>query len=123
MTDTDKLRLLAWPLVLFAFVTANVVALALIHPFTPAAPAGKVGSGVVLGDAYNGETVFQETCASCHGDGGVEGGVGPPLAGRGLDLAYVSARIDQGAGAMPPALVAGERKADVLAYVAQITTE
>jgi mono/diheme cytochrome c family protein len=118
----DGLRLLAWPLVLFAFVTGNVVALSLAHPFSPDAPAAEAGAEVVLGDFYNGETLFQQTCAGCHGDGGRSGGVGPPLAGRGLDPALVSAIVDRGAGAMPPRLVTGTDKADVLAYVASITT-
>jgi mono/diheme cytochrome c family protein len=118
-----QLRLLAWPLVLFVFVSANVFALAKVHPFTPESGGGGAPAGTVpaLGDAYNGETVFQETCAGCHGDGGRGGGAGPALAGRELDLAYVSQKIDTGGGVMPPALVTGARKADVLAYIAGIT--
>jgi mono/diheme cytochrome c family protein len=118
-----QLRLLTWPLVLFAFVSANVFALAEVHPFSPesAGPASTAGASPALGDPYNGETIFQETCASCHGDGGRSGGVGPALAGRGLDLAYVSRKLDTGGGVMPPALVNGARKADVLAYVDVIT--
>ncbi|MBM3678120.1 MAG: c-type cytochrome [Actinobacteria bacterium] len=111
-----RLRLLLAPLSLFAYVTAMVVTLALVHPFSPEAPRG----AVELGDAYSGGIVYEQTCAGCHGEGGKGGGVGPPLAGRALDLALASARIDQGAGAMPPALVAGRQKADVLAYLATL---
>jgi mono/diheme cytochrome c family protein len=117
----DRLRLLAWPLVLFAFVTGNVIALAVAHPFSPQAAKRAKAGPVMVGDVYNGETIFQHTCAGCHGDGGRGGSVGPPLAGRGLDLALVSVRIDEGAGAMPPALVTGTDKDDVIAYVASIT--
>lgn len=115
-------RLVLVPVVLFAYVSATVFALAKAHPLSPARPAAS-GAAVVLGDAYRGETVFQEACAGCHGVGGTGGGVGPPLAGRNLDLAAVKGQIETGSGTMPGNLVTGDTLADVLAYVAQITSD
>jgi len=113
-------RLVIVPVVLCVYVTAMVVALAKAHPLSPARPVVS-GAPVVLGDAYRGEIAFQDACAGCHGIGGTGGGVGPALAGRGLDLAAVKAQIETGSGAMPGNLVTGDTLADVLAYVAQIT--
>ena len=76
----------------------------------------------LTGDATSGKTVFAENCSGCHGDGGQGGGVGPTLAGSGLDAATVSAVVQQGRGVMPPAIVAGQEQADVVAYVVSIAT-
>lgn len=108
-------RLAVAPLAVIAYVTAMVVTLALVHPFTPAVPS----AAVELGDPYTGEIVYEESCAGCHGAAGA-GGVGPALARQDLELAAASARIDVGGGAMPPGLVTGERKSDVLAYLATL---
>ena len=113
-------RLVIVPVVLFVYVSAMVFALAKAHPLSPVKPIVS-GAPVVLGDVYRGETAFQEACAGCHGIGGTGGGVGPALAGRGLDLSAVKAQIETGSGAMPGNLVSGDKLADVLAYVAQIT--
>jgi mono/diheme cytochrome c family protein len=113
-------RLVIVPVVLFAYVSVMVFALAKAHPLSPAKPVVS-GAPVVLGDVYRGETAFQDACAGCHGAGGTGGGVGPTLAGRGLDLSAVKAQIETGSGAMPGNLVSGDKLADVLAYVAQIT--
>lgn len=115
-------RLAALPLVLFAYVSAMVFGLAKAHPFSPGLAVPST-TQVTLGDAYLGETVFQGTCASCHGVGGTGGGIGPTLAGRGLDLSAVEAQIRAGGGAMPGGLVTGDDLADVLAYVAQINAQ
>jgi mono/diheme cytochrome c family protein len=104
------------PLILGLCVSGAVFALSLAVIFRPEAPRGGT---VALGDAYNGETVFQSTCADCHGAGGT-GGVGPALAGSELDAAFVKSRIEQGAGTMPAGLVEGDDLDDVLAYVDQI---
>ncbi len=113
-------RLVLVPVVLFAYVSAMVFALAQAHPLSPAKPTVS-GAAVVLGDVYRGELAFEETCAGCHGTGGTGGDIGPTLAGLGLDLAAVKAQIETGSGTMPGNLVAGDKLADVLAYVAQIT--
>jgi len=113
-------RLVLVPVVLFAYVSAMVFALAKAHPLSPAKPTVS-GAPVVLGDSYRGELAFQDACAGCHGAGGTGGGVGPALAGRGLVLAAVKAQIETGSGAMQGNLVSGDKLADVLAYVAQIT--
>ena len=112
------MRRLLQPLTLLVCVSGAVFALAQAHFFAPAqtASAGRV----VLGDIYRGETVFQRSCASCHGDGGTGGGIGPKLQASGLTAAAVQARIRAGAGAMPAALVSGGDEADVVAYVSSI---
>ena len=48
------------------------------------------------------------------------GGTGPALAESGLDSEEIEAVIDSGAGIMPPAIVTGQNKADVVAYVESI---
>ena len=59
-------------------------------------------------------------CAACHGQGGAGGGVGPKLAGRGLDEQLVRARIAQGKGVMPAGLVAGADADSVVAYLRSV---
>lgn len=110
------------PLTLLLCVAGAVFALAQGRFLAPSAPAG-VGAAASIkpGDAYQGELVFVETCAGCHGDGGVGGGVGPRLAGAGLSAALIQSRIERGAGTMPAGLVEGKSEADVLAYVIGIT--
>ena len=111
------------PLVLFVVVSAAAFGLSKAHVFKPGAPKAAAGSTVQLGDAYRGETVFQQTCASCHGSGGTGGGIGPPLAGATLTAAWVKAQIDAGSGAMPGGLVTGGDEEDVLAYVLSIAAK
>ncbi len=110
------------PLVLFAAVTVATVVLATLHVFKPSAPRAAIGSGVKLGDLYRGETVYMQSCASCHGaDGG--GGIGPALVGRGIPVARIKSRIDAGSGVMPAQLVSGQAEEDVIAYVASLTAK
>ncbi len=45
------------------------------------------GGGEATGDAAAGQEVFTQRCQSCHLNGGQEAGVGPQLAGMGLDAA------------------------------------
>lgn len=111
------------PLVVFVVVSAAAFGLSKGHIFKPEAPKAAAGSTVRLGDAYRGETVFQQTCASCHGAGGKGGGIGPRLAGATLDAARVKAQIDVGSGAMPGGLVTGGDEEDVLAYVVSIAAK
>ena len=72
---------------------------------------------MALGDQYRGETVFQASCASCHGAKGKGGGIGPRLQGLAVTITRVKAQIDQGGGTMPAGLVKGQDEKDVLAYV------
>ena len=111
------------PLAVFAAVSAAVFGLAEAHVLKPGTPKAAAGSTVRVGDAYRGETVFQQTCASCHGTAGKGGPVGPRLAGAQLTLARVKAQIDGGGGAMPGGLVSGGDEEDVLAYVASIVAQ
>lgn len=115
----SRARLVLRPLALFLVVSALVFGLAKLHLAKPGVPKIAVGTQVALGDPYRGETIFGQTCASCHGIGG-KGGVGPRLIGDSIGLARVKAQIDQGGGAMPPAIVSGQKERDVLAFVATL---
>lgn len=109
-------RLFVLPLVLLVAVTGATFALAKWHPARP----GNAASGPVqLGDRYRGETVFQSSCAGCHGANG-SGGVGPRLQGLPITIARVKAQIDNGGGTMPAGIVKGGDEKDVLAYVATL---
>jgi mono/diheme cytochrome c family protein len=112
-------RLIVFPLILFAAVTALTVGLAKAHLAQPSAPKAAPG-GVKLGDPYRGQTVFQQTCATCHGSEGQGGGGGPQIAGTGITVAAAKAQIESPRGVMPAGLVSGQQEADVLAYLAGI---
>jgi cytochrome c551 len=105
--------------VLFGGFSGTVFALAKLHPAKPGVPAAAAGP-VKLGDAARGEIVFENSCAGCHGDAGVGGGIGPKLAGNPISLAASKAQIDNGGGAMPAQLVSGGHEEDVLAYLKTI---
>lgn len=107
------------PAVLFAAVSGTAFALAKLHPAKPEPRSGGGGT-VVLGDAYNGQLIFEQTCSGCHGQGGEGGGVGPRLKDNPISLAQAKATIETGRGAMPGGLVSGRRLNDVLAYLATI---
>ena len=112
-------RLAAIPLVILVAVAGATFGLAKWHPAKPGLPKIATGS-IKLGDQYRGETVFQSTCASCHGPNGKGGGIGPRLQGLAVTIARVKAQIDGGGVTMPAGLVKGGDEADVLAYVATI---
>lgn len=114
-------RTLWRPAVVLVCVSGAVFALAQAQFLAPATPPGS--GPVTLGDAYNGELVFEATCAGCHGTAGVGGGIGPQLAGTELDAALIQSRIEQGAGTMPGGLVEQAKVADVVAYVLGITAK
>jgi len=110
-------RLVVVPLALLASASGGTFALAKLHPAKAEAPAST--GPVALGDRYRGETIFEETCAGCHGQGG-SGGTGPALQGNPISLAAAKATIEGGRGAMPAGLVTGQDERDVLAYLATI---
>jgi mono/diheme cytochrome c family protein len=105
------------PLVVGAAVVVGTFVLAKAQIFEPSAPSAGPAPG---GDADRGATVFENTCAGCHGSGGA-GGTGPRLQGSGLDAAAVTSAVQQGRGIMPAGLVSGQDEADVVAYVASIS--
>ena len=78
---------------------------------TPAPPA-------TTGDAAAGETVFSTTCTGCHMNNGKDaGGIGPKLAGTGLDASTIRNQVINGGGPMPAGLVSGTDLDNVTAYV------
>jgi mono/diheme cytochrome c family protein len=83
-------------------------------------PSAATDEPVAAGDAEQGADVFARSCAGCHGPGGT-GGSGPALMGTGLEAAFVTERVREGAGVMPAGLVTGQDEADVVAYVVSIT--
>jgi mono/diheme cytochrome c family protein len=113
-------RLVVVPMLLFAAVSGGVFALAKLHLARPGFPHAATGQKIALGDFYNGQTVFSQKCAACHGQAGKGGGIGPKLAGVPIPLTAAKAMIDAGGGVMPAALVTGKAERDVLAYLATI---
>ena len=77
-------------------------------------------SSTAASAADRGHDTFNKTCAGCHGQNGSGGGIGPKLRGADVTVDQASQIIDAGSGPMPPKLVAGARKDDVLAYLATI---
>ena len=87
----------------------------------PPETAGGGGGGEASGDAAAGLAVFDSTCTSCHlNDGKDAGGVGPQLAGMGLDAQTIENQVVNGGGAMPAGLVSGTDLDNVVAYVVSI---
>jgi mono/diheme cytochrome c family protein len=114
-----RVRLLLIPAILFTVVSAAVYSLAQTHPAKDEAASAPLGAPVAA-DSGNGERLFAEKCASCHGEGGTGGGVGPRLAGSGISQDAARARIQTGSGVMPADLVEGQDLEDVLAYLKTI---
>jgi len=84
----------------------------------PPADGGGDGGGGDGAAVEAGLVVFQASCTSCHlGDGADGGGIGPQLAGQGLDPAGVRAQIVNGGGGMPAGLASGTDLDDVVTYV------
>jgi mono/diheme cytochrome c family protein len=105
------------PVLVGAVVAAGAFALAQAQVFAPSAASTPAASG----DAVRGKVVFERECAKCHGPQ-AEGGVGPRLAGAGLDATTVTAAVEQGRGIMPAGLVTGQEQADVVAYVVSVSS-
>jgi len=84
-------------------------------------PSVAVGSG----SASAGAKVFAANCASCHGEGGKNGQVGPTLYGVGLKAGQVAYMVmnpqgvDKSSG-MPKLPLTKQQIADVSAYVASL---
>jgi mono/diheme cytochrome c family protein len=111
------------PLVLFLAVSGLAFGLSKDHPAKPGVPAAAAsGEPIELGDSYRGGTIFEQTCAGCHGAGG-KGGAGPRLQGDRITLAFAKARIESGQGIMPAGLVKGQQEKDVLAYLQTLIAE
>jgi mono/diheme cytochrome c family protein len=108
------------PILVGGAVVLGTFTLAKTQPFEPSAPAASSG---VTGEATRGAPVFERECSGCHGPEGTGGGVGPTLAGAGLDAATVTAAVQQGRGIMPAGLVGGQDEADVVAYVVSISSQ
>ena len=106
------------PVLAGAAVVVVTFVLAQAQVFAPSEPSGASTAG---GDVDRGDALFQRECAGCHGDSGEGGGVGPALAGAGLDAAAVTAAVRQGRGVMPAGIVSGQDEADVVAYVVSIS--
>jgi mono/diheme cytochrome c family protein len=89
-------------------------------------PLAKLPSqAVAAGNASAGAQVFAAQCASCHGEGGKNGTVGPTLAGAGLKAGQVAYMVRHPQGvdkdsAMPPLPLTDKQLADVAAYVASL---
>jgi mono/diheme cytochrome c family protein len=82
---------------------------------------GEGGGGEAAGDAAAGEQVFAANCTGCHLNNGQDaGGVGPQLAGAGLDDATIRTTVENGRGPMPAGLVSGADLDNVVAYVLSI---
>jgi len=86
---------------------------------TPADTGGG-GGEAAKGDAAAGETAFASSCGGCHLNGGQEAGVGPKLAGLGLDATTIENQVVNGGAVMPAGLVSGEDLDNVVAYVVSI---
>ena len=114
-----RVRLIVIPLVLFGVFAGTAFALAEVHLAEPGLLQIS-GANTKLGDPYTGQTVFEQKCASCHGQGGEGGGIGPKLVGLQISIARAKSQIDLGAGGMPPRLVSGSQEGDVLAYLSTI---
>jgi ubiquinol-cytochrome c reductase cytochrome c subunit len=118
MSSAARLALVA--LLFFTVVSGGVFALAKLHLARPGLPHVAPNAKVQLGDFYNGQTVFSQKCASCHGQNAEGTTIAPKLAGAAITLAAAQAQIDAGGGVMPAKLVVGKQERDVLAYLATI---
>lgn len=115
-----RVRLLVVPAILLAAVSGAVYALAQAHPAKPDQAAASPAPAGASGDASAGAALFAENCASCHGENGAGGGIGPTLAGNDISIDDAQATIENGRGVMPADLVSGRELVDVLAYLETI---
>jgi mono/diheme cytochrome c family protein len=113
-------RLVVVPALLFLAVAGGVYALAEWHPAKPESNQTQTVVELVLGDAARGDELFAENCATCHGQGGTGGGVGPRLTGSDVSIEEARSTIENGSGVMPAGLVSGQELEDVLAFLSTI---
>jgi cytochrome c550 len=116
------LRLLVVPALLLLSVSGLTFGLAQLHPAKADEPSQ---TGVTIhvsadSDPVRGEQLFAENCATCHGESGSGGGVGPRLSGSDVSLDEARSTIENGSGVMPAGLVEGQELEDVLAYLETI---
>ena len=85
----------------------------------PAAGGEGEGEGEgAEGDVAAGEAAFAASCSGCHLENGTAaGGVGPQLAGSGVDGDAIRTIVANGRGAMPGGLASGEDLDNIVAYV------
>lgn len=71
-------------------------------------------------DGGDGEAVYKDNCASCHGDD-LSGDVGPALDEIGADLSVdeIKEVIEDGKGSMPPGIVDGDDEDAVAEWLAE----
>ena len=115
-----RVRLLVIPAILFLSLSGAAFALAKLHLAKPGVPKSTGSLDLTGADAYRGQVVFSQNCATCHGPDGKGGGVGPKLQGDKITLAAIKAQIDSPRGTMPPKLVTGQKERDVIAFLATI---
>jgi cytochrome c553 len=111
-------RLVVIPAILFTVVSVTVFTVAKLHPAKRGRQTPTLVTVIV--DSFHGKTLFAERCATCHGEGGQGGGVGPTLAGRDVSLDEARETIENGSGVMPAGLVTGQDLEDVLGYLETI---
>jgi mono/diheme cytochrome c family protein len=117
--SSRTIRLVVVPAILFAVVSGTVFVLAQVHPAKDE-PSASASAPMGGGGAASGEELFAQNCASCHGEGGAGGGIGPTLAGAEITLDEARSTIENGSGAMPADLVTSQDLEDVLAYLETI---
>lgn len=87
----------------------------------PATTAPATTAPSAAGDPAAGETFFAATCTGCHMNNGRDaGGIGPKLAGTGLDAPTVRNQVINGGGPMPAGLASGTDLDNVVAYVVSL---
>ena len=118
-----RVRLLVIPAILFVSLSGAAFALAKLHLAKPGVPKSSGSLDLTGADAYRGQVVFSQNCASCHGPDGKTGGVGPKLQDDNITLAAIKAQIDSPRGTMPPKLVTGQKERDVIAFLATIVAK
>ena len=115
------LRLVVVPALLLLSVSGLTFGLAQLHPAKADQPSPtRVTIHVSAGDSVRGEQLFAENCATCHGESGSGGGVGPRLSGSDVSPDEARSTVENGSGVMPAGLVEGQELEDVLAYLETI---